>query len=190
MASSLLASHPFATALARNWWVLLLRGILAILIALLLWFQPAIAIGAAMLVFGIFALIDGVLGVWMAFSHRRTNPQWWLLLLWGLAGIGIGVITFISPPITWLVLLMFLAAWSIITGVLQIVAAVGLRKEIEGEWLLGLGGLVSVIFGAMLVWRPVAGSIAVAWVVGIYAFIWGIVLVMLSFRVKKLAPRV
>ena len=180
-------AQSLSTALAKNWWLLLLRGIAAIAFALLTWAQPALSVAAMVMVFGFYVVADGVLGIWMAVSNRENNPQWWVLLLWGLVSIAAGVLTFAMPGITALVLLMYIAAWAIVTGVLQIAAAVRLRKEIEGEWLLGLGGLASVVFGALLVWNPGAGVLAVAWLIATYAFIFGVLLVLLAFRVKKRA---
>lgn len=152
------AEQNLAAALGRNWWLLLLRGLVAIVFALLTWAQPGVSLAALVLVFGIYVLADGLLGVWSAIAKRRDNRHWWLLLLWGLVGIVVGVMTFIMPGITGLVLLMYIAAWAVITGVLQIVAAIRLRKEIKGEWLLILSGLVSVAFGVLLFLQPGAGA--------------------------------
>ena len=151
------AEQNLAAALGRNWWLLLLRGLVAIVFALLTWAQPGVSLAALVLVFGIYVLADGLLGVWSAIAKRRDNRHWWLLLLWGLVGIVVGVMTFIMPGITGLVLLMYIAAWAVITGVLQIVAAIRLRKEIKGEWLMILSGLVSVAFGVLLFLQPGAG---------------------------------
>ncbi|MGB3069729.1 MAG: HdeD family acid-resistance protein [Ottowia sp.] len=178
--------NSLAAALSRNWWVVLLRGVVAILFAVLTWAQPGITLAALVLVFGAYAVVDGVLGVWMAISNRKTNPQWWVLLLWGIVSVIAGVMTFAVPGITGLVLLMYIAAWAVVTGVLQIMAAIRLRKEIEGEWLLGLGGLASVVFGGLMIWNPGAGALAVAWLIAAYAFIFGVLMVLLAFRVRKL----
>lgn len=180
------AEQNLAAALGRNWWLLLLRGLVAIVFALLTWAQPGVSLAALVLVFGIYVLADGVLGVWSAIAKRRDNRHWWLLLLWGLVGIVVGVMTFIMPGITGLVLLMYIAAWAVITGVLQIVAAIRLRKEIKGEWLMILSGLVSVAFGVLLFLQPGAGALAVAWIIAAYAFIFGVLMVLLAFKVRKL----
>ena len=180
------AEQNLAAALGRNWWLLLLRGLVAIVFALLTWAQPGVSLAALVLVFGIYVLADGLLGVWSAIAKRRDNRHWWLLLLWGLVGIVVGVMTFIMPGITGLVLLMYIAAWAVITGVLQIVAAIRLRKEIKGEWLMILSGLVSVAFGVLLFLQPGAGALAVAWIIAAYAFIFGVLMVLLSFKVRKL----
>ena len=180
------AEQNLAAALGRNWWLLLVRGLVAIVFALLTWAQPGVSLAALVLVFGIYVLADGLLGVWSAIAKRRDNRHWWLLLLWGLVGIVVGVMTFIMPGITGLVLLMYIAAWAVITGVLQIVAAIRLRKEIKGEWLMILSGLVSVAFGVLLFLQPGAGALAVAWIIAAYAFILGVLMVLLAFKVRKL----
>lgn len=180
------AEQNLAAALGRNWWLLLLRGLVAIVFALLTWAQPGVSLAALVLVFGIYVLADGLLGVWSAIAKRRDNRHWWVLLLWGLVGIVVGVMTFIMPGITGLVLLMYIAAWAMITGVLQIVAAIRLRKEIKGEWLMILSGLVSVAFGVLLFLQPGAGALAVAWIIAAYAFIFGVLMVLLAFKVRKL----
>lgn len=181
-----LPSTDLAAALSRNWWLLLLRGVIAIVFAVLTWMQPGISLAAMVLVFGIYVLADGVLGIWAAISGRQKNRHWWVLLLWGLVSVVMGVLTFIMPGVTGLVLLMYIAAWALITGVLQIVAAIRLRKEIQGEWLMVLSGLLSVVFGGLLVARPGAGALAVAWIIAAYAFIFGVLLVLLAFKVRKL----
>ena len=180
------AEQNLAAALGRNWWLLLVRGLVAIVFALLTWAQPGVSLAALVLVFGIYVLADGLLGVWSAIAKRRDNRHWWLLLLWGLVGIVVGVMTFIMPGITGLVLLMYIAAGAVITGVLQIVAAIRLRKEIKGEWLMILSGLVSVAFGVLLFLQPGAGALAVAWIIAAYAFIFGVLMVLLAFKVRKL----
>ena len=180
------ASTPLAAALSHSWWLLLLRGVIAILFAALTWMQPGISLASLILVFGIYVFADGVVGIWTAFSGRKDNHHWWVLLLWGLVSIAVGVLTFMNPAITGLVLLMYIATWAIVTGVFQIVGAVRLRKEIDGEWLLGLSGLASLVFGALMVMWPVAGALAVVWMIALYAFVYGVLMVMLSFRVRKL----
>lgn len=180
------AEQNLAAALGRNWWLLLLRGLVAIVFALLTWAQPGVSLAALVLVFGIYVLADGLLGVWSAIAKRRDNRHWWVLLLWGLVSIAVGVMTFVMPGITGLVLLMYIAAWAVITGVLQIVAAIRLRKEIKGEWLMILSGLVSVAFGVLLFLQPGAGALAVAWIIATYAFIFGVLMVLLAFKVRKL----
>jgi len=171
--------------LSRNWWVLLLRGLVAIAFGVLVWFQPGISLAALVLLFGAYSAADGILGVWTAIAERKEREHWGLLLIWGLLGIGIGILTFLVPGITALALLFYIAIWAVATGVLEIVAAIRLRKEIEGEWLLILGGLVSVVFGVILMAQPLAAALAVLWLIAIYAVIFGVLLVILAFRVRN-----
>jgi uncharacterized membrane protein HdeD (DUF308 family) len=178
-----------ATILSRNWWALLLRGLIAILFGLLVWLRPGISLAALVFLFGIYALADGFLGVWTAIAGDKQQEHWWVLLLWGLVGIGVGIMTFAAPGITAVALLFYIAIWAIATGFMQIVAAVRLRREIQGEWLLVLGGLASVLFGVVLMARPIMGALAVLWLIGTYAVIFGIVLVVLAFRVRAFASR-
>ena len=181
------AMNVLAAALARHWRVLLLRGVVAIVFALLAWLLPGITLTALVLVFGIYVEVDGMLGVWMAIASRKSNPHWWMLLLWGLAGILVGLLTFVMPHLTALALLMVIAAWAILVGVMQVMAAWRLRKEITGEWLLGLGGLLSILFGALMAWNPGAGALAVLWLIATYAFIFGVLMVVLALRTRRFA---
>jgi uncharacterized membrane protein HdeD (DUF308 family) len=168
--------------LSRNWWVLLLRGLIAIAFGVLTWLLPGITLVMLVLLFGIYALADGILGVWTSIA-RRTEHRW-LLLLWGLIGIGVGILTFLVPGVTALALLFYIAIWAIATGVLEIVAAIRLRREIKGEWLLILGGLASVVFGALLMVQPAAGALALLWLIATYAVIFGVLLVILAFKAR------
>jgi uncharacterized membrane protein HdeD (DUF308 family) len=175
-----------ATIFFRNWWVLLLRGLIAIAFGVLTWLQPGISLAALVLLFGAYTLADGVLGVWMAIRGRKQYEDWWVLLLWGLIDIGVGILTFVAPGVTALALLFYIAIWAIATGVLEIVVAIRLRREIEGEGLLILGGLASVVFGALLMAQPGAGALALLWLIAAYAVIFGIMLVILAFRLRRL----
>jgi len=172
--------------LSRNWWLLLLRGVAAIAFAVLSWAQPGLTLSALILLFGAYALVDGVLGIWSAFAARKKHRQGWLLLLGGLFSLAAGVATFVMPGVTALALLIYIAIWAIGIGAMQLVAAVRLRKEIEGEWLLGLNGLLSIALGAWLLAQPGAGILALLWVLAAYALLAGIVLVVLAFRLRKL----
>ncbi len=184
MSSSL---NRMASVLARNWWLLLLRGLAAITFGILTWMQPGISLTALVLLFGAYAMTDGIFSIWGVAATWSTNDDRWLLLLKGLLSIGFAMMTFMAPAITALVLLFYIAAWAIATGVLEIVAAIQLRKEIEGEWLWVLSGLASVVFGALLLAAPGPGALTVVWLIGTYAVVVGLMLLMLAFRVKKLA---
>jgi len=178
-----------ATILSRTWWVLLLRGLIAIAFGVLTWIQPGISLAALVLLFGAYALVDGILCAWTAVAGRKEHEDWWVLLLWGLTGIGIGVLTFLAPGVTALALLFYIAVWAIATGVLQIVAAIRLRKEMQGEWLLVLSGLASVVFGVLLVAQPGAGALALLWLIATFAVVFGVLLVILAFKVRAFGSR-
>src|SRR5262245_31372849 len=140
-----------ASELARNWWVLALRGALGILFGIGAFVWPGAALAALILVFGAYVFVDGIFAVVAGIGMRRQLSLWWLVILEGVAGIILGLPTFRSPDTTALVLLTFIAAWSIITGIFEIATAVRLRKLIANEWLMILSGVVSIIFGALLI---------------------------------------
>jgi uncharacterized membrane protein HdeD (DUF308 family) len=171
-------------ALAKNWWLLLLRGIAAIVFGVLAFAWPGMTLLTLILFYGAFALVDGVLAIIAAITGGAPAPRWWLAII-GLLGIVAGLLTFLMPGLSALVLLFFIAAWAIATGVLQIIGAIQLRKEIDNEWLLILGGAISVLFGLGVMVAPGAGALALVWVIGTYAVIIGGVLVVLAFRLKK-----
>jgi uncharacterized membrane protein HdeD (DUF308 family) len=171
-------------ALAKNWWLLLLRGIAAIIFGVLAFAWPGVTLLTLILFYGAFALVDGVLAIIAAITGGAPGPRWWLVIV-GLLGIAAGLLTFLMPGLSALVLLFFIAGWAIATGVFQIIGAIQLRKEIDNEWLLILGGIISVLFGIGVMLAPGAGALALIWVIGTYAVIIGVLLVALAFRLKK-----
>jgi uncharacterized membrane protein HdeD (DUF308 family) len=176
-------------ALARNWWLVLLRGLVAVLFGLLAFAWPGLTIFVLVLFYGAYALIDGALALYAAITRRDgRGPTWWLVFV-GLAGIGAGVATFLWPGLTTLVLLIFIAAWAIVRGAFEIIGAIQLRREIEGEGFLILAGLLSVTFGLLLLARPEAGAVAVAWIIGIYSTLFGAILIALALRLRRHARR-
>jgi uncharacterized membrane protein HdeD (DUF308 family) len=184
-----LIQNQLANIFARNWWVLLIRGLAAILFGVLTWMRPGLSLATLVLFFGAYALVDGLFAMWAAIAGRHEHEHWWVLLLEGLMGIGIGLLTLVAPGVTALAILFYIAVWAIARGVLEIVAAVRLRKEISGEFFLILGGLASVLFGFLLMARPGAGALAVLWLIAGYAVIFGVIMVLLAFRVRSLAHR-
>jgi uncharacterized membrane protein HdeD (DUF308 family) len=172
--------------LARNWWLLAIRGAAAILFGIGAFLWPGITLAVLVLLFGAYSLVDGIFAVIAGIAARKEQERWWMMVLEGLAGIIIGVITFVYPGVTALVLLYLIAAWSIITGVFEIAAAIRLRQEIEGEWLLILAGILSIIFGVLLVVLPGPGALALIWLIGSYAIVFGILLLVLAFRLRSL----
>jgi uncharacterized membrane protein HdeD (DUF308 family) len=171
----------------KNWWVFVLRGVLAVLFGVFTFINPAVSLASLILVYGAYALIDGVTSAIGAFANRRQGSGFpWSVLLIGLIGIATGVVTFMYPGLTALVLLYFIAAWFIVRGIFEIVLAIQLRKEIEGEFWLGLAGLLSVLFGVLLFARPGVGALAVLWMIGIFAILMGIMFILLGFKLKGL----
>jgi uncharacterized membrane protein HdeD (DUF308 family) len=171
-------------ALAKNWWLLLLRGIAAIIFGMLAFAWPGVTLLTLILFYGAFALVDGVLAIIAAITGGAPGPRWWLAIV-GLLGIAAGLLTFLMPGLSALVLLFFIAGWAIATGVFQIIGAIQLRKEIDNEWLLILGGIISVLFGIGVMLAPGAGAVALIWVIGTYAIIMGVLFVALALRLKK-----
>ena len=179
------------TTLARNWGVLALRGLCAIIFGILAFAWPGITLKVLVLLYGAYALVEGILSIIAAVSKREgSGLPWWALLLEGLLGIAAGIVTFAWPKITALFLLFLIAAWAIVTGIFAIIAAIRLRKEIQGEFWLALSGVLSIVFGVLLFVRPGAGALAVVWLIGSYAIIFGILLLFLAFRLKRFKERV
>jgi uncharacterized membrane protein HdeD (DUF308 family) len=172
--------------LAENWWLLLLRGLAAIAFGLLAFSWPGLTLLTLVLMWGIYAVADGILALWAAIASKggEIAPRWWLAVV-GIAGVLAGALAFVWPGMTALVLLMFIASWAIVIGVLQIWGAIRLRKEIEGEWLLGLSGVLSVAFGVIMFTQPGAGALAVVWLIGWFAILAGCVYIGLAFQLKK-----
>ena len=169
--------------LTKNWWVLVLRGALAIVFALLTFAAPGVTLAYLIILFGVYALFDGVLHIIAAF--RSGSGNWWALVLAGIFGIIAGVLTFMYPGLTALTLLYFIAFWSIASGIFEIIAAIRLRKEIEGEWLLALAGVISVLFGIFLVANPGAGALGLVLFIAGYAFVAGMVLIVLGLKLRS-----
>ena len=172
--------------LTHNWWAIALRGVVAILFGILAFLMPGLTLVALILLFGAYALVDGAFAVVAGLRRREGGPDW-LLILGGIAGIAAGFIAFFMPGVTALVLLTIIAAWAIVTGIAEVVAAYRLREEIRGEWLLAINGILSVIFGIALVLFPGAGALTVVWLIAAYAIISGVMLVALALRLRSRA---
>jgi uncharacterized membrane protein HdeD (DUF308 family) len=171
--------------LARNWGWVLLRGIVALLFGVITVFNPAIALMTLVLLFGTYALLDGIfMAVW-AIVNRRGRPRWVALLVGGLLGIVIGIQTLVTPNVTAVALLAIIAIWSILVGMAELVAAIKLRKMLTGEWMLMLAALASIAFGLFLFARPGPGALAVVMWIGVYATVSGILLVVFALRLRS-----
>ena len=179
-----------ADILSRYWWMTLLRGVFWILFGIILFARPGISLYSLTLALDVILFIDGIINVSNAVSGRKEHDDWWVLLLVGLAGIVIGVLTFYNPQVTALAVVYYVAIWAIATGLLEIVAAVRLRRQIQGEVWLVLAGIVSVAFGVWLVARPGQGALTLLWLIALYAVAFGIVLLLLAFKVRSGVKRV
>jgi uncharacterized membrane protein HdeD (DUF308 family) len=175
----------FLQRLSRNWAWVVLRGALAVLFGVMAIFLPHITLAVLVIVWGAYALADGMVALIAAWRVRDQGRPFWALLIVGLLGIGAGVVTFMWPAITAIALLLVIAAWAVVMGICEVVAAIRLRREIRGEWLLGLSGLLSVVLGLFLIVQPGAGALALIWVIGIYAIVFGVLLITLGLRLRK-----
>ena len=165
--------------------LLLIRGIASIVIGILAVAWPVITIAVLVGIFGAYAIIDGIANLFIGFSHARAGGPSWAHVAQGLVGIGAGILAFVWPGVTALALVFFIAAWAVMTGVFEIVAAIRLRKVLKGEWLLALSGALSVAFGLLVFAFPGAGAVGIAFVLGAYAVATGVILVMLAIRLRS-----
>jgi uncharacterized membrane protein HdeD (DUF308 family) len=170
----------------RNWWMYLVRGLFAIIFGILALVSPGSTTLALVLMFGAYALLDGVLGVAAGIASYRHFDRWWAVVLEGVTGIVVGILTFFLPNITVLSLLYVIALWAIVTGIFEIVAAIQFRRVISGEWAMILSGLLSVLFGIALFVFPRAGVVSIVWLIGLYAIAFGFVEMIFAFRLHSL----
>jgi len=174
------------TQLFRNWWLFAVRGVIAIVFGLLALIWPGSAVLALVFLFGAFALVDGIFAVAAGIASHGHFERWWAVLLEGLSGIVIGILTFFWPDITALLLLYFIATWAVITGIFEIMAAIKFRHVIPGEWAMILNGLLSVVLGILLFVFPAAGAVSLVWLIGIYAIAAGFMVMIFAFRLRGL----
>ncbi len=176
------------SALHRSWWLLLLRGVAAVAFGVLTFIWPQISLLTLIMVYGIYAFVDGILALVAAIRGGGMVPRWWLALA-GVISILTAIVVFAWPDLTALVLVYMIGFWSILRGALEIIGAIRLRNEISNEWSLGAAGLLSVIFGLILVFMPGAGAIGLLWLIATWAVLFGLLLIWVAFRLKKLAAR-
>jgi len=171
--------------LQKNWWVFGLRGLLSIIFGGLALVWPEITLLTLVTLFGVFVFVDGVLDLIAGFASAESNKRWWMLLLEGLVEIGVALLTFFWTDITAIVLLYFIAAWAVLSGLIEIIAAVQLRRMIEQEWSMILGGILSIVLGVLLFIFPEAGAVSLTWLIGIFAIIFGVLFVILALQLRK-----
>jgi uncharacterized membrane protein HdeD (DUF308 family) len=176
---------PMLHALAKRWWLLLLRGIAAIVFGVLAFIWPGITLITLVFLYAAFALVDGVIALAAAFSGiAKPVSTWWLIVV-GLLGIAAGIVTFLWPGMSAIVLVLFIGAWAVAHGIFEIIGAIKLRKEIDHEWALILGGIVSVLFGAILLIAPGAGALGLIWAIAAYSIVFGILFIAFSLRLRR-----
>jgi uncharacterized membrane protein HdeD (DUF308 family) len=171
--------------LIRNWWMPVVRGALGILFGLLVFAYPQTAVTVFVYLFGAYMLLDGIVALTMAFDVSRGRG--WLILS-GIAGIAAGILTFLYPSTTALALVYIVAAWAILSGIFEVIAALEWREVLGDAWMLGLAGVLSIIVGVLLVSSPSAGLLAWAWLIGIYAIGYGVLYIVAGLRIKNLQP--
>lgn len=172
--------------LKRGWWLIVLRGVCAVLFGIMAFVWPGAAGAVLVLLFGAYALVNGALTLGLAIRAPKGTPGIGTLVLLGLLGVAAGVLTFFYPGITALTLLSVIAAWAIITGVFEVATAIKLRKELSNEWMLILGGVLSVVFGVLVVAMPSAGAVSIVWLIATYAILFGVVMLTLAIRLRGL----
>ena len=169
----------------KYWWTFLIRGVFASLFGLAAILSPNITLEVLALFLALFLIGDGILSALASMQGRKLGPRWGFLMLEGIAGITIGMLTFLWPEVTVLAIVLLIAFWAMITGVFELLAAIKLRDEIEGEWLLGIGGILSILFSVVLFINPGLGAVTIIWLIGFYAFVFGISLIFLGIRLRK-----
>ena len=177
--------------ISRDWWVFAVRGIAAILFGVLAFASPEITLATLVLLFGAYAFVDGVsLLIALARGEAGARKHAWSVGIMGVLGIVISIVTFVSPGITALSLLYIVAFWAITMGMFQVVAAIALRREIEGELWMGLGGVMSVAFGILLIVAPGTGLLTLVWLLGAWAIVFGASSLGLAYRLRGIgAPQ-
>ncbi|WP_323005755.1 HdeD family acid-resistance protein [Pseudorhodobacter sp.] len=172
--------------LQRSWWIFLLRGVSAIVFGIMAFAWPTLTLSALVMLFGAYVLVDGIVGLIDAARNRDRMTRVWPLVFEAAFGIVVGLLTLLLPGLTLLVLLMVIAAWAVVGGMLRIVLAFKIRHEITGEWFLIVGGMVSILFGVLLSALPQVGLVTLAWVIGIFAMAVGTLFLALALRLRNL----
>jgi uncharacterized membrane protein HdeD (DUF308 family) len=176
--------------LARWWWTFILRGVLAIAFGVVAFVSPPATIAALVLLFGAWALVDGVFHIAGAIRDRSRNRSWWLAVLEGVVSIIAGVLALAFPAFAALSVLLIISAWSILTGVVEVVMAIRLREQITGELWLAIAGILSILFGVLLFLFPTTGAVTIVWIIGAFAIAFGISMIALGWRLRQIHQRV
>ncbi len=170
---------------SRTWWMLALRGVLSIILGLVALLAPGIALFAFITVFAVYAVLDGIVAVFVALRERGALRRWGLVLAEGILSILAGIFAFVYPGETAIILLYIVAAWAIITGIMEIAAVFMIRGSMAQEWSLAIAGILSVLFGIILFIRPGIGLLSILWLVGIYAIVFGVLFIVRAFQLRS-----
>lgn len=176
--------------LKGGWWLIVLRGIAAVLFGILAFVWPGITAQVLVLLFGAYSLVNGIITLSLAIRAPKGTPGTGTLVLLGLIGIAAGIVTFFYPGITAISLLAVIASWAILTGIFEVVVAIKLRKQVSNEWVLIVSGVLSVVFGVLVIATPNAGALSIIWLIGIYAILFGIMMLTLAFKLKGMVSQV
>jgi uncharacterized membrane protein HdeD (DUF308 family) len=189
--ASTTTNSPFDTSsvaasdgLARNWWLFTLRGIFGVVFGLTALLFPGPTMLSLVILFSAYMLLDGAAGIISAVRAMRRRDQWGFLIFEGLLNIAVGMVAFLWPGVTVVAFVLLVAAWAIISGGLMMAAAFRLNIS-HGRWWLVLGGLCSLIYGALLIAMPLIGAVVLTWWMGAYALVFGISLIILSFQLRS-----
>ena len=182
------ADSTRSQTLARNWWLVALRGVFALIFGIIAILLSGVTIAALVLLFAAYMLVDGVFAIIAGVRAARRHQRWGLLIFEGIADLVAGGIAIVWPLITIVAFIYLLAAWAIVSGGLVFAAALRLQLE-HGRWLLLFGGLVSLIWGLLLLFWPLAGAVVLAWWMGAYALLFGVTLLVLAFRLRGQSRR-
>jgi uncharacterized membrane protein HdeD (DUF308 family) len=167
---------------------MLIRGIVAVIFGILAYLWPGATWVAIAILFGAYALADGIFAIVATVRAAETQQRWWPFLIEGIVGIVIAAITFYDVRITIFALYFTIAAWAFLTGIFEIVAAIELRKHLANEFWLILGGIASIAFAVLMIWFPLAGFLAITWLIAAYAIVFGIMMIALAFRLRSHLP--
>lgn len=171
--------------LRTNWWALVLRGIFAILFGIAAFSLPGATIAALTTLFGIYVLMDGIFAIVLTFKAAELHGRWGGFLIEGIVGILFGIAAIFAPLAVAAIFIQVLAIWALLTGILEIVAAIRLRRQIQGEWVLILVGVVSILFGLVLFMEPLAGAVVLVWTLAIYGLFFGVLLITAGMRLRR-----
>ena len=177
-----------SSMMVRHWWALVLRGVVAVIFGIVVIIWPGIALASLVLLVGAYMFVDGIFAIAGSLTHREQYKHWWLTLIEGIIGVIAGIVAFVYPGLTALTLLIVIGVWAILTGIFEIIAATRLREVVHDEWLLLISGILSILFGLFVVFFPGAGALAILGIIAAYAIIFGVLMIILGFRLRTWSP--